>query len=84
MDWVSNIGKEKEMEGMAKENGNMSVDGKISGREDDPNGNALNTTENTSQWSGVDTKELDIDQQYERLKVGTRVLLLKYVLVSSI
>lgn len=84
LDWVSNIGKEKEMGGMAKENGNMPVEGKITGREDDPNGNALDTTDNTSPLSGEDTKELDIDQQYEMLKVSRRVQLLNHVLVSSI
>lgn len=72
LDWVSNIGKEKEMEGIAKENGNMPVEGKITGREDDPNGNAQDTTDNTSQRPGEDTKELDIDQQYEKLKVSTK------------
>ncbi|KAK3573639.1 hypothetical protein QTP86_029971 [Hemibagrus guttatus] len=75
LDWVSNIGKEKEMEGMAKENGNMPVEGKIKGMEDDPNGNALDATDNTSQWSGEDTKELDIDEQYERLKAHHQEIL---------
>ncbi|KAI5108559.1 dystonin [Silurus meridionalis] len=75
LDWVSNIGKEKEMDGSAKENGNMPVDGKLTGREDDPNGNALDTTDNISQWSGEDTKELDIDQQYERLKAHHQAIL---------
>lgn len=84
LDWVSNIGKGKEMDVMAKDNGNMPVQGKITEREDDPNGNALDTTDNTSQWSGEDIKELDIDQQYERLKVSRRVQLLNYVLLSSV
>ncbi|MCJ8730922.1 hypothetical protein PDJAM_G00189710 [Pangasius djambal] len=75
LDWVSNIGKEKEMEGTAKENGNMPAEGKITGREDDPNGNALDSTDNTSRWSGEDTKELDIDQQYERLKAHHQEIL---------
>lgn len=48
----------------------MPIEGKITGREDDPNGNALDTTDNTSELLGQDTKELDIDQQYERLKVS--------------
>lgn len=81
LEWVSNIGKEKEMGGMAKENGNLPVEGKLTGREDDPNGNALDTTDNTSQWSGEDTKELDIDQQYEKLKVSRS--LRNHVSVSS-
>ncbi|XP_060781397.1 dystonin isoform X6 [Neoarius graeffei] len=75
LEWVSNIGKEKEMGGMAKENGNLPVEGKLTGREDDPNGNALDTTDNTSQWSGEDTKELDIDQQYEKLKAHHQEIL---------
>lgn len=84
LDWVSNIGKEKEMEGMAKENGNMPVEGKITGREDDPNGNALDTTDNIPEWSGEDTEELDIDEQYERLKVSRRVQLLNHVVLGSV
>ncbi|XP_060727867.1 dystonin isoform X10 [Tachysurus vachellii] len=72
LDWVSNIGKETEM---AKENGNMPVEGKITGVEDDPNGNALDATDNTSQWSGEDNKELDMDQQYERLKAHHQEIL---------
>ncbi|KAG7334350.1 hypothetical protein KOW79_002757 [Hemibagrus wyckioides] len=75
LDWVSNIGKEKEMGGMAKENGNMPVEGKITGMEDDPNGNALDVTDNTSQWTGEDTKELGIDEQYERLKAQHQEIL---------
>ncbi|XP_047667970.1 dystonin isoform X24 [Tachysurus fulvidraco] len=72
LDWVSNIGKETEM---AKENGNMPVEGKRTGVEDDPNGNALDATDNTSQWSGEDNKELDMDQQYERLKAHHKGIL---------
>lgn len=83
LDWVSNIGKEKEMGGMAKENGNMPVEEKITGMEDDPNGNALDVTDNTSQWTGEDTKELGIDEQYERLKVSRTIQLIRHVLVSS-
>ncbi|KAF4090023.1 hypothetical protein AMELA_G00044950, partial [Ameiurus melas] len=75
LDWVSNIGKEKEMEGMAKENGNMPVEGEKTGREDDPNGNALDTTDITREWSGEDTEELDIDEQYERIKAHHQKIL---------
>ncbi|KAM9476477.1 dystonin isoform 13-T13 [Clarias gariepinus] len=71
LDWVSNIGKE----GMVKENGNIPIKGKMTGQEDDPNGNAMDTTDNASQWSGGDTKELDIDQQYERLKAHHQEIL---------
>ncbi|XP_062851947.1 dystonin isoform X3 [Trichomycterus rosablanca] len=78
LDWVSNIGKEKEMGGMqkdqlTKENGNVPVEStekRLVGVEDDPNGNAVDTTDNSPDWSreSEDRKELDIDQQYERVK----------------
>uniref|UniRef100_A0A671KP02 Dystonin n=1 Tax=Sinocyclocheilus anshuiensis TaxID=1608454 RepID=A0A671KP02_9TELE len=56
LDWISNVGKEKEMGGiqkdqMVKQNGNMPENTsvkRIIGEEDDPNGNALDTTDNTS------------------------------------
>uniref|UniRef100_A0A672MIY4 Dystonin n=1 Tax=Sinocyclocheilus grahami TaxID=75366 RepID=A0A672MIY4_SINGR len=56
LDWISNVGKEKEMGGiqkdqMVKRNGNMPENTsvkRIIGEEDDPNGNALDTTDNTS------------------------------------
>lgn len=79
--WISNIGKEKEMGGiqkdqMVKQNGNMpeytSMKG-IIGEEDDPNGNALDTTDNTSLHAGEkqDGKDLDLDQQFNRVQVST-------------
>ncbi|TSN48476.1 Dystonin [Bagarius yarrelli] len=68
LDWVSNIGKDKEVGGISKENGNILVDEKIKEREDDPNGNALDSTDSTMQTSSEDTKELDINEQYKRLK----------------
>ncbi|KAL6487581.1 hypothetical protein MHYP_G00042070 [Metynnis hypsauchen] len=78
LDWISNIGKEKEMGGMqkdqvSKQNGNMAVDtqGKrLIGHNDDPNGNELDSTDNSPEWSGEseDSRELDLNQQYERVK----------------
>lgn len=80
LDWISNIGKEKEMGGMqedqmAKQNGNMAVETpakKMIVQEDDPNGNEVDSTDNTPEWStrSDDSKELDLDQQYERVKVS--------------
>lgn len=79
LDWVSNIGKEKEMGGLlkdqTKENGNLPVKGKEKGfaeMEDDSNGNTVDTTDNSPEWSGEceERKELDINQQYERVKVS--------------
>uniref|UniRef100_A0A671KK15 Dystonin n=1 Tax=Sinocyclocheilus anshuiensis TaxID=1608454 RepID=A0A671KK15_9TELE len=60
LDWISNVGKEKEMGGiqkdqMVKQNGNMPENTsvkRIIGEEDDPNGNALDTTDNTSLIKG--------------------------------
>lgn len=81
--WISNIGKEKEMGGiqkdqMVKQNGNMPENTsmkRIIGEEDDPNGNALDTTDNTSLCTGEkqDGKnlDLDLDQQFNRVKVST-------------
>uniref|UniRef100_A0A8C1LZL0 Dystonin n=1 Tax=Cyprinus carpio TaxID=7962 RepID=A0A8C1LZL0_CYPCA len=78
LDWISNIGKEKEMGGiqkdqLVKQNGNMpeytSMEG-IIGEEDDPNGNALDSTDNTSLHAGEkqDGKDLDLDQQFNSVK----------------
>uniref|UniRef100_A0A673MFR7 Dystonin n=1 Tax=Sinocyclocheilus rhinocerous TaxID=307959 RepID=A0A673MFR7_9TELE len=83
--WISNIGKEKEMGGiqkdqMVKQNGNMpeytSMKG-IIGEEDDPNGNALDTTDNTSLHAGEkqDGKDLDLDQQFNRVQAHHQEIL---------
>ncbi|KAF4105424.1 hypothetical protein G5714_013086 [Onychostoma macrolepis] len=83
--WISNIGKEKEMGGiqkdqMVKQNGNMpeytSMKGVI-GKEDDPNGNALDTTDNTSLNAGEkqDGKDLDLDQQFNRVQAHHQEIL---------
>uniref|UniRef100_A0A671Q239 Dystonin n=1 Tax=Sinocyclocheilus anshuiensis TaxID=1608454 RepID=A0A671Q239_9TELE len=83
--WISNIGKEKEMGGiqkdqMVKQNGNMpeytSMKG-IIGEEDDPNGNALDTTDNTRLHAGEkqDGKDLDLDQQFNRVQAHHQEIL---------
>uniref|UniRef100_A0A9J7XC50 Dystonin n=1 Tax=Cyprinus carpio carpio TaxID=630221 RepID=A0A9J7XC50_CYPCA len=68
LDWISNVGKEKEMGGIQKE---------IIGEEDDPNGNALDTTDNTSLRTGEkqDGKNLDLDQQFNRVQVHHQEIL---------
>ncbi|XP_016373036.1 dystonin-like [Sinocyclocheilus rhinocerous] len=78
LDWISNVGKEKEMGGiqkdqMVKQNGNMPENTsvkRIIGEEDDPNGNALDTTDNTSLRTGEkqDGINLDLDQQFNRVQ----------------
>ncbi|XP_052427650.1 dystonin [Carassius gibelio] len=83
--WISNIGKEKEMGGiqkdqMVKQNGNMpentSMKG-IIGEEDDPNGNALDTTDNTSLHVGEkqDAQDLDLDQQFNMVQARHQEIL---------
>ncbi|XP_059422809.1 dystonin-like [Carassius carassius] len=83
--WISNIGKEKEMGGiqkdqMVKQNGNMpentSMKG-IIGEEDDPNGNALDTTDNTSLHVGEKQvgKDLDLDQQFNMVQARHQEIL---------
>ncbi|XP_052469935.1 dystonin isoform X2 [Carassius gibelio] len=87
LDWISNVGKEKEMGGiqkdqMVKQNGNMPENTsmkRIIGEEDDPNGNALDTTDNTSLCTGEkqDGKnlDLDLDQQFNRVKAHHQEIL---------
>ncbi|XP_073690782.1 dystonin [Garra rufa] len=85
LDWISNIGKEKEMGGvqkdqMVKQNGNMpeyTSTERIIGDEDDPNGNALDTTDNTSLRSGEkqDGKDLDLDQQFNKVQAHHQEIL---------
>lgn len=65
---------------MGKQNGNMPEDTsmkRIIGEEDDPNGNALDATDNTSVLTGKkqDGKALDLDQQYDRVQVSTLVFI---------
>lgn len=81
--WISNIGKEKEMGGIqkdqtGKQNGNMpeyTSEKRIIGEGDDPNGNALDATDNTSLHTGKkqDGKALDLDQQLDRVQVSASV-----------
>ncbi|XP_072533688.1 dystonin isoform X14 [Salminus brasiliensis] len=74
--WISNIGTEKEMGGtqkdpLAKQNGNIETPAKrVMGQEDDPNGNELNSTDIIPKWPGEseDSKELDLEQQFEKVK----------------
>uniref|UniRef100_A0A673GHH4 Dystonin n=1 Tax=Sinocyclocheilus rhinocerous TaxID=307959 RepID=A0A673GHH4_9TELE len=69
LDWISNVGKEKEMGGiqkdqMVKQNGNMPENTsvkRIIGEEDDPNGNALDTTDNTSLRTGEKQDGINLD-----------------------
>uniref|UniRef100_A0A671KRR7 Dystonin n=1 Tax=Sinocyclocheilus anshuiensis TaxID=1608454 RepID=A0A671KRR7_9TELE len=85
LDWISNVGKEKEMGGiqkdqMVKQNGNMPENTsvkRIIGEEDDPNGNALDTTDNTSLRTGEkqDGKNLDLDQQFNRVQAHHQEIL---------
>lgn len=63
---------------MGKQNGNMpeyTSEKRIIGEGDDPNGNALDATDNTNLHTGQkqDGKALDLDQQYDRVKVSTSV-----------
>ncbi|KAK1791418.1 hypothetical protein P4O66_013425, partial [Electrophorus voltai] len=76
LDWISNIGKEKEMgemqkDQLTKQNRNIQADTPekiIIGQEEDPNGNAMDTTDNSPEFTGEskDSKGLDLDQQYDR------------------
>lgn len=79
LDWISNIGNENrsdvdQTDHISKENGNLpeetSAKGLI-GEDDDANGNALQTTENDfgRESSGKNDASLDLDKQYERVKV---------------
>ena len=74
LDWISNIGGEKESgldetDHTSKENGNVpeetSAMGLI-GEDDDANGNAL---ESPGKDSGKSDASLDLDKQYDRVKV---------------
>lgn len=63
-----------------KQNGNMPEDTsmkRIIGEGDDPNGNALDATDNTSVLTGKtqDGKALDLDQQYDRVQVSTSLFI---------
>lgn len=79
LDWISNIGNENksdvdQTDHISKENGNLpeetSAKG-LTGEDDDANGNALQTTEKDfgRESSGKNDASLDLDKQYERVKV---------------
>lgn len=79
LDWISNIGKEREKESnhidQRGQNGNGLMDTSpqgIMGEEDDNNGNLLPTLDNICavDGKGKDTHELDLDEQYNRIKVN--------------
>uniref|UniRef100_A0A8B9K7P6 Dystonin n=1 Tax=Astyanax mexicanus TaxID=7994 RepID=A0A8B9K7P6_ASTMX len=81
--WISNIETEKEMGGsqkdsVAKQNGNIETPAKrVMGPEDDPNGNELSSTDVSPEWSGEgeDSKDLDLDQQLEKVKARHQSIL---------
>lgn len=79
LDWISNIGSEKESgldqtDHISKENGNLpeetSAKG-LMGENDDANGNALQSTGNDfgREARGESDASLDLDKQYDRVKV---------------
>lgn len=79
LDWIANIGNENESgldqtDHTSQENGNLpeetSAKGLI-GEDDDANGNALQTMENDfgRETSGKNNASLDLDKQYDRVKV---------------
>uniref|UniRef100_A0A4W4F3J8 Dystonin n=1 Tax=Electrophorus electricus TaxID=8005 RepID=A0A4W4F3J8_ELEEL len=85
LDWISNIGKEREMgemqkDQLTKQNRNIQADTPekiIIGQEEDPNGNAMDTTDNSPEFTGEskDSKGLDLDQQYDRVKAHHQEIL---------
>ncbi|XP_036402094.1 LOW QUALITY PROTEIN: dystonin [Megalops cyprinoides] len=76
LDWISNIGKDKEKERnhkdpIARQNGNLPLENSsrnILGEEDDANGNTLQESVTTVDGKAKDTHELDLDEQYDRVK----------------
>lgn len=79
LDWISNIGNENtsgldQTDQISKENGNLpeetSAKGLI-GKDDDANGNALQTPEKEfgGEKKGENNVSLDLDKQYDRVKV---------------
>lgn len=79
LDWISNIGNENESgldqtDHISQENGNLPEDTsakRLIGEDDDANGNALQTTEKDfgREASGENDASLDLDKQYDRVKV---------------
>lgn len=80
LDWISNIGNENrsgldQTDCISKENGNLpavtSAEGLIRMEDDDANGNALQTSGKDfgRETSGKQDASLDLDKQYDRVKV---------------
>lgn len=79
LDWISNIGNENESsldqaDHISKENGNLPDETSAKGliaEDDDANGNTLQTTEKDfgRETSGKNDASLDLDRQYDRVKV---------------
>lgn len=80
LDWISNIGNENrggldQTDHISKENGNLpavtSAEGLIRLEDDDANGNALQTTGKDfgRDTGGKQDACLDLDKQYDRVKV---------------
>lgn len=78
LDWISNIGNENETgldqtDRISKENGNLPEEKSAKGliEDDDANGNALQTTESDfgRETDGKNDASLDLDKQYDRVKV---------------
>ncbi|KAJ8250313.1 hypothetical protein COCON_G00222350 [Conger conger] len=77
LDWISNIGKEREKESnqtdQSRQNGNDPLDTSPQGNmgdQDNNNGNSLPTLDNICSVDGEskDTHELDLDEQYNKIK----------------
>ncbi|MGH0143205.1 UNVERIFIED_CONTAM: hypothetical protein FKN15_078200 [Acipenser sinensis] len=82
--WLSNVGKEKDMEGnveqqMAKQNGNLpleSTDTLMIVEEDEANGNLQQVQTGTVvDGKGKATEELDLNKQYEKVKAHHQEIL---------
>lgn len=79
LDWISNIGNENnsgldQTDHISKENGNLPEETAAKGlirEDDDANGNALQTPESDfgSEAGGEKGSSLDLDKQYDRVKV---------------
>ncbi|KAM9365281.1 dystonin [Pholidichthys leucotaenia] len=83
--WISNIGNENksgvdQTDHISQENGNLPEETsaeRLTGEDDDANGNALQTTENDSgrETSDKSDASLDLDKQYDRLKAHHQEIL---------
>ncbi|KAJ8377715.1 hypothetical protein AAFF_G00254490 [Aldrovandia affinis] len=86
LDWISNIGKDREKEGnhtdqTGRQNGNGPSDTSpqvmMAEQDDDDNGNSLSTPDNICIVDGKrrGTQELDLDEQYNRVKARHQEIL---------